>query len=98
MSQSEERVQLSRRWKLFQLYSLQIALGCLSGLILLNFSYVEGVFKKIHLEALYAYFLASVIIIGVFAFMCSGGIGLFRLINAKRLLRIIEKEDNNDGV
>lgn len=98
MNQSEERVQLSRKWKLFQLYSLQIALGCLSGLILLNFSYVENVFTKIHLQALYAYFLASVIVIGVLAFMCSGGIGLFRLINAKRILRLIEKEDNSDGV
>lgn len=98
MSNTEERVQLSRKWKLFQLYSLQIALGCLSGLVLLNFSYVEGIFKRIQMEALYAYFMAAVIVIGVLAFMCSGGIGLFRLINAKKLLKIIEKEDGSDGV
>lgn len=98
MDQTQEKVQLSRKWKLFQLYALQIALGSLSGLILLNFSYVENVFVRIKMHALYTYFLAFVIIVGVLSFMCSGGIGLFRLINAKRLLKLMEKEDNQNGI
>ena len=95
MEEKEEKVQLSRKWKLFQLYSLQIALGCLSGFIVLNLSQVEGIFIKIDLVVLYAYFIATIIFIGTLAFICSGGIGLFRLINAKKLLQIIEKEEDD---
>lgn len=95
MEEKKEKVQLSRRWKLFQLYSLQIALGCLSGFIILNLSQVEKIFTRIDLIALYAYFMAIIIFVGTLAFICSGGIGLFRLINAKKLLQIIEKEEDD---
>lgn len=94
MEKKEEGVRLSRKWKLFQLYSLQIALGCLSGFIVLNLSQVEKVFIRIDLVVLYAYFVAIIIFVGTLAFICSGGIGLFRLINAKKLLHMIEKEEN----
>lgn len=93
MEEINDRIQLSRNWRVFQLYSLQIALGCLSAFTILNLNAVEKVFVKADIITFYAYFLVGVIVLGIIAFICSGGIGLFRLLNAKRLIKLLEKED-----
>lgn len=95
--QNEQRG-LSAKWKTFQLYSVQFACGSLSSYWILSLEAVEKVFVRAGLEAFYAMFFVVIIVIGIVSVFCSGGIGLLRLINAKRVLQMIEKEDKeNDG-
>ena len=97
MEKESDRVQLSKQWRLFQLYSLQISLGCLSAFVILSLESVKQVFIAADIIAFYALFFAGIVVIGVIAFIFSGGIGLFRLLNAKRLIRLLEKEEENDA-
>lgn len=94
----EENAQagLSLKWKTFQLYSIQFACGSLSSYWILSLEAVEKVFIKAHLEGFYAMFFVVIIVIGIISTFCSGGIGLLRLINAKRVMQLIEKEDKNE--
>lgn len=96
MGKESDRVQLSRQWRLFQLYSLQISLGCLSAFVILSLDSVKQVFIDADITAFYALFFAGIVIVGVIAFIFSGGIGLFRLLNAKRLITLLEKEDKDE--
>lgn len=98
MEEKEDRIELSRQWRIFQLYSLQISLGCLSAFIILSLESVKEVFVLADITSFYALFFAGIVIIGIIAFICSGGIGLFRLLNAKRLIKLLEKEDTDGGV
>ena len=97
MEKESDRVQLSKQWRLFQLYSLQISLGCLSAFVILSLESVKQGFIAADRIAFYALFFAGIVVIGVIAFIFSGGIGLFRLLNAKRLIRLLEKEEENDA-
>ena len=97
MEEKEDRIQLSRQWRSFQLYALQIALGCLSAFLILSLESVKNVFIQANITSFYALFFAGIVIIGVIAFVFSGGVGLFRLLNIKRLVKLLEKEES-DGI
>jgi len=92
----KEQLGLSTKWKKFQLYSVQFACGSLSAYWILSLSVVEKAFTRAHLETFYALSLVAIIMIGIISIFCSGGIGLLRLINAKRVLQVIEKEKDNE--
>lgn len=92
----KEQLGLSVKWKKFQLYSVQIACGSLSSYWIWSLEVVEKAFTKVHGETFHALFLVGIIIVGVLSIFCSGGIGLLRLINAKRVLQMIDKE-KEDG-
>lgn len=91
----KEQAGLSSKWKTFQLYSIQFACGSLSSYWILSLEAVEKVFIKAGLEGFYAMFFVVIIVIGIVSVFCSGGIGLLRLINAKRVLQMIEKENQD---
>lgn len=91
-----EQLDLSVKWKKFQLYSVQFACGALSSYWILSLEVVEKAFTKASLSTFHALFLVGVIIVGVLSIFCSGGIGLLRLINAKRVLQMIDKEKEDD--
>lgn len=90
--QRAEQSGLSEKYKRFQLYSVQIAMGALSSFLILSTDKVEKVFTKAHLEGFYAMFFVVIIVIGIVAVFFSGGVGLLRLINAKRVLQMIEQD------
>jgi len=90
-----ERVQLSRWWKLFQLYSFQIAAGCLSAGYLMSLEWIKDIFVKADLVDFFAMMYAVIAVFGIIATLFSGGIGLFRLINGKRVLRLFEKGEED---
>ena len=92
----KERVQLSYKWKLFQIYAVQIACGSLSAFWLLSLEVVEKAFIRAELQGFYAMFFVVIIVIGIIAIFFSGGIGLLRLINAKRVMQMIEKEGGSE--
>lgn len=87
---------LSVKWKTFQLYSVQFACGSLSAYWIWSLEPVEKVFIRLQWETFYNIFFAAIIITGVLSIFCSGGIGLLRLINAKRVLQMIEKNGTDD--
>lgn len=91
----KEQLGLSVKWKKFQLYSVQIACGSLSSYWIWSLDMVEKAFIKAHLPTFHALFMVGIIVVGVLSIFCSGGIGLLRLINAKRVLQMIDKEDKN---
>jgi len=91
-----EQLGLSGKWKKFQLYSVQFACGSLSVYWIWSLQAVEKVFIKAKLEDFYNLAFAGIIIVGCLSIFCSGGIGLLRLINAKRVLQIIEKEKDDE--
>jgi len=91
-----EQLGLSDKWKRFQLYSVQFACGSLSAYWILSLEVIEKAFVRAHLETFYALFFVAIIIVGILSIFCSGGIGLLRLINAKRVLQIIERERDNE--
>lgn len=97
MEEKEDQIKLSRRFRVFQLYSVQIAFGCITAFYVLSLESVKNVFILADAISLYAIFFAWIIIIGVIACVFSGGIGLLRLINYKKFLRLM-KEDNDDNV
>lgn len=94
MEERNDQVRLSRGFRLFQLYSMHTAGGCGTGFFVLSLEKVKSAFVLADLVTLYALFLVGVITIGVLACIASGGIGLLRLINAKRLLKLYEKEES----
>ena len=98
MEEKEDQVKLSKRFRVFQLYSVQIAFGCITAFYVLSLETVKNVFILADAISLYAIFFAWIIIIGVVACVFSGGIGLLRLINYRKFIRLIEKEDSDDRV
>lgn len=92
----KEQQGISEKWKRFQLYSVQFAAGSLSAYLVLSLEAVEKIFTKAGLATFHVIFLVFWIVVGVFAIFCSGGIGLIRLINAKRVLQMIEKEKSDE--
>lgn len=94
----KEQLGISEKWKRFQLYSVQIACGSLSAYLVLSLEAVERIFARLGAAGVtfHVLFLVFWIVIGVLAIFCSGGIGLIRLINAKRVLQMIEKESKDE--
>lgn len=92
----KEQIGLSRTWKTVQIYSLHFAAGSISVILIWSRKMVEDVFIKAHLETFYNLFFAFFIVLGTVFVFFSGGIGLVRLINAKRILQLMEKEDKKD--
>lgn len=94
MEEINDRVQLSKKWRVFQEYSLNGAYGCVYALIILYNSIAEKIFMKAGLMTFYYYFVVGVIVLGVILIIFSGGTGAFRLLNIKRLIKLLEKEEN----
>jgi len=92
----KKQIGLSSRWKNIQVYSFQFAMGSLSAYIIWVIPAIEKVFTKIHWDTFYQLSLVGIIIVGTISVFFSGGIGLFRLINAKRILQIIEQGGKDD--
>lgn len=88
-----DEVRLSRKFRLFQLYSVQVVLGSWSAFGMLSTDTVKEVFILRDAVQLYATLLIGVVIVGTVACVCSGGVGLLRLVNGKRLLKVLEKDD-----
>lgn len=94
----KEQQGISEKWKRFQLYSVQIAAGSLSAYLVLSLEAVEKLFARLGQAGVtfHVMFLVFWVVVGVLAIFCSGGIGLIRLINAKRVLQMIEKEGKDE--
>lgn len=97
MEKADNQVKLSRGFRLFQLYALQIAMGCITAFWILSLEDVKEIFVKADWVGYYSVFFAVVVVIGVVACIFSGGIGLFHLLDAKRLLKVLEKEEQKNG-
>lgn len=93
---NKEQAGLSSAWKKFQLYSVQFACGSLSVYWIWSMEIIEKAFMKAKLEEFYHLSFVVIIMVGCISIFCSGGIGLLRLINAKRVLQMIEKEKDDE--